>query len=357
MDSTKTDARITNLTIQKDFSLIDALKQMDLKEAKCLLVFDGDKFLNILSIGDIQRAILKNQPWDSSVLSAMRKDTTLASVRESFDEVKSKMLELRTEIMPVVDDQGKLERVLFWNDVFKGEKIHKSKFDLPIIIMAGGKGTRLRPLTNVIPKPLIPIGNLTILEHIMNKFVALGSNKFYISINYKADVIKYYLRQLDNPNYQIEYIQEEKPLGTAGSLFLLKNVINTTFFISNCDIIIDSDYSEVLEYHKTNQNELTIVSALKHIKIPYGTLETEDQGQLLSLNEKPELTFQINSGLYILEPELLNEIPDNSFFHITDLIQSILNRKGRIGVFPVSQGSWVDIGQWDEYLSVKDKMI
>lgn len=138
----------------------------------------------------------------------------------------------------------------------------------------------------------------------------------------------------------------------AGSLFLIKDKIDTTFFVSNCDIIINEDYSGILKYHRENKNELTIVSALKHYPIPYGTVKTKEKGILFELKEKPELTFQINSGMYILEPHLLNEIPENKFFHITQLIKNIQKRKGRVGVFPISQRSWKDLGQMDDYIKL-----
>ena len=139
-------------------------------------------------------------------------------------------------------------------------------------------------------------------------------------------------------------------MGTAGSLSLLKGKVNETFFVSNCDIIIEQDYSEILDFHRANQNEISIVAALKHYPIPYGTIESCEGGKLVNITEKPELTFKINSGMYILEPHLLEEIPKNQFFHITHLIEKIHQRRGNLGVFPVSEKSWKDIGEWDEYL-------
>jgi NDP-sugar pyrophosphorylase family protein len=217
--------------------------------------------------------------------------------------------------------------------------------------MAGGKGTRLKPLTNVIPKPLIPIGDKTIVEKIMDRFMSVGCRDFYFSVNYKAETIRHYFDTIEHKDYEITYFKEDKPLGTAGSLYLIRDKIETTFFVSNCDIIIDEDYSEILKYHRENKNELTIVAALKHYSIPYGTIKTGDNGLLIELIEKPELTFQINSGMYIMEPHLLSEIPENVFFHITHLIENIKKRNGKIGVFPVSEGSWKDIGERDMYLS------
>ena len=183
----------------------------------------------------------------------------------------------------------------------------------------------------------------------MDKFCDAGCNTFYLSINYKAEMIKYYFSTLQKDIYHISYLQEEKALGTAGSLHLLKGKINSTFFLSNCDILVNQEISDIYEYHRTIKNEITIVAALKNYSIPYGILETSKDGLLQSITEKPELTFKINTGLYILEPHLINEIPENEFFHITSLIDKLQKEKRKVGVFPVSEKSWRDIGEWNEY--------
>ncbi|WP_205720090.1 sugar phosphate nucleotidyltransferase [Fodinibius halophilus] len=338
------------ISVSDDATLIEALKKMDDVDHKLLLVFRDDKFYSLVSIGDIQRAIIDNYNLDTTVGNVVRDDIRVAQTNESIEQIKERMLKYRNEFMPVLGSSGNLEKVIFWEEVFKGKDIApKEKFDLPIIVMAGGFGTRLRPLTHVIPKPLIPIGDKSMLEHIFERFSKHGSDRFFISVNYKSDLIKYYLQNQDLP-YDLQFFTEDDPLGTAGSLSLIKNEIDDTFFVSNCDIIIEQDYSEILNYHRKNNNELTVISALKNYAIPYGTIDTGENGKLESLNEKPDLTFQINSGMYILEPHLVDEIPDNTFFHITDLIEKIRKRDGKVGVFPVSEKSWKDVGEWDKYL-------
>jgi NDP-sugar pyrophosphorylase family protein len=207
----------------------------------------------------------------------------------------------------------------------------------------------------VIPKPLIPIGEKTILQEIMDQFESIGCKKFYMSVNYKYDMIEFYLKQLDK-TYDISFFREEKPLGTNGSVSLLKDKITTPFFVSNCDILIDQDYRDVYEYHKENSNDLTIVTAVKSHRIPYGVITTGENGIMEGLSEKPEKTYMINTGVYILNPELINEIPENEFFHITHLMDKIRVRGGRVGCFPVSEKSWTDIGEWPEYLKLIDVM-
>jgi dTDP-glucose pyrophosphorylase len=342
-----------NRTIPYNATLLEALKKMDNLDKKLLIVLDGDKFISLLSAGDIQRAVIQNKPLDTIISGVLRKNIRIASPTDDFTTIKQMMFDFRMELCPVVSTNNKIEDVYFWEDVFQDKELQpKKQFNLPVIIMAGGLGTRLKPLTNVLPKPLIPIGETTIVEQIFQRFNRHGCDRFYLSVNYKAELIEFYLEKQNLP-YQIAYFKEDKPMGTAGSLSLLNGKINEPFFVSNCDIIIEQDYSEILDYHRNNNNEITIVAALKHYPIPYGTIETTENGKLVSLTEKPEFTFKINSGMYILEPHLLKEIPVDQFFHITHLIDQVHKRGGNIGVFPVSEKSWKDIGEWDVYLKNK----
>lgn len=337
-------------SINYDASLLEALKKMDALDKKLLIVVSYQKFAGLLSAGDIQRAIIQNKPLGTCVNKILRQNIRIASPNDDFASIKKMMFDFRMELCPVVSSTNEIIKVFFWEDIFQEQKpTPKTSFNLPVVIMAGGLGTRLRPLTHVLPKPLIPMGEKTMLEEIFQRFAIFGCNTFYISVNYKADLIKYYIENQNLP-YSIEYFVEDKPMGTAGSLSLLSQKINQTFFVSNCDILIDQDYSEILRYHKKTQNEITIIAALKHFPIAYGTIETGESGKLIKLSEKPELTFKINSGMYLLEPHLIDEIPKNKYFHITELIEKVRQRGGNIGVFPVSEKSWKDVGNWEEYI-------
>ena len=329
------------------------MKMMDDCRAKSLLVFNQDRFLGLITNGDLQRAIIAKRPFDTEIGALIdNSGKTYAHISDDMDKIKSWMMEVRAEMMPVLDNDGNLVKVIFWEDLFdESREKNRETIDLPVVIMAGGKGTRLKPLTNVIPKPLIPIGEKTILEEIMDRFEAVGCRKFYMSVNYKSNMMRYYLDQLDH-HYDIEFFEEPKPLGTIGSVSLLKGKIDTPFFVSNCDIIIDQDFRDVYDYHVTNKNDLTIVSAVKSFKIPYGVIETGKDGLMTGLQEKPEITYQINSGVYILNPKCINEIPENEFFHITHLMEKIQKRGGRIGCFPVNEHAWTDMGEWNEYMKV-----
>lgn len=336
--------------IKINFTILQSLKKMDAVNKKLLLVFDKEKFIGVLSIGDIQKAIIANLPLDTCIMEIMRKNFLFAKATDDKESILKLMQKHRIECMPVLDESGQLVSVYLWDDVFVSAKRNDGiKLNLPVIIMAGGQGTRLKPLTNILPKPLIPIGEKTIIEQIMDKFCEVGCDTFYISVNYKAEMIKHYFSTLKNDSYKITYLHEKIPLGTAGSLHMLKGKVKSTFFMSNCDILIDQDILDILEYHRATKNEITIVAALKHYPIPYGILETSGEGLLESITEKPEITFKINSGFYILEPNLLNEIPENKFYHITSLIEKLKKENRKVGVFPVSEKSWRDIGEWSEY--------
>lgn len=344
--------RIKKRSIELGTTLIDAMKQMDEGKVRTLFVFSGEHFDGIVTIGDIQRAIIKNIALKEPVSKILKKNKIYGFKTESEDSIKDKMRMMRAEVMPILDDKGELVDVWFWNDLFKkAELTRREKIDLPVVIMAGGKGTRLKPITNVIPKPLVPIGDKTILETILDQFENIGCTKFYMSVNYKADIMKYYLSQLDH-KYDIEFFQEEKPLGTIGSVSLLKGKITTPFFVSNCDSINEQDYRDVYDYHVSNHNDLTIVTMVKSFKIPYGVIETGEDGLMVALSEKPELTYQVNTGVYILNPSCIDEIPEGEFFHITHLMEKIKARGGRVGCFPVSEHAWKDMGEWPEYLKM-----
>lgn len=332
--------------------IIDALKLMDAKSVKLLFVFNHEKFISILTIGDIQRAIIKGTNLSLPISIIMDINKKFAKPSQRIEDIKSQMFSLRAECMPVVDNEGNLVEVYFWKELFgKDEQTYCAKLNLPVVIMAGGKGTRLAPLTNVYPKPLIPVGQKTIVEEIMDRFVRYGCHDFYMSVNYKAEAIENYFDFIHNPEYRICYLQEDKPMGTAGSLRLLKDKIDNTFFVSNCDILIEEDFATILDYHRKNHNELTVVAAVKTFSIPYGTIQTGEDGLLQSIEEKPTFSFKINTGLYILEPSLLEEIPDD-FFHITHLMEKLKAQRRRVGVYPISQNDWKDMGDWGEYLKM-----
>jgi len=339
------------LLIDRNSKIFHALQQMDDVGRKLLIVIDESSYYGLLSIGDIQRAIIKGVSLDKSIHNILRNDVVVAREGEDLEQIKKYIHKERTEYMPIVSSSGKIVNVLFWEDLFDtSKKPGKRKLEIPVLIMAGGMGSRLKPLTNVLPKALIPIGEKSIIEQIMDSFKEYGCDHYYISINHKAELIRYYFANLETYYGKIEYIQESEFWGTAGSIGLAKDIISQTFFVSNCDILVDQDYADILDYHLLNKNEITVVAAILNIKVPYGVLNTNSDGFLQSITEKPELYYKINTGLYVCEPSVLPNIPPNQVFHITELIEGLLNQGRKVGVFPISEQSWTDMGNWDEFL-------
>lgn len=346
--------KILKKIIPAESTLIQTMKKMDKEKTKSLLVFSGDSFLGIITNGDLQRAIIANIPFEAQIAQLIdNMSKKYAHVDDDRESIKEWMRQKRAEFMPVVNDSGNLIDVVFWDEVLEDapNEDNRPKINLPVVIMAGGKGTRLKPITNVIPKPLVPVGDKTILEVIMDQFESIGCHKFYMSVNYKADMMKYYLSQLPH-HYNVEFFQEEKPLGTIGSVSLLKGKIDSPFFVSNCDSINEQDYRDVWDYHVNNHNDMTIVTMVKSFRIPYGVIETGADGLMVALKEKPEQTYQVNTGVYILNPGLMGDIPEGEFFHITQLMEKVQAKGGRVGCFPVSEQSWKDMGEWTEYLKM-----
>lgn len=348
--SIKQDERVREITIPHDAKIFEALRRMDSTNRKLLILERNGKFFSLLSIGDIQRAIIRNVSLDTPVYRIVRQNIRIAHPTDSFEKIREMMLEHRMEFLPVIDN-GDIVSVYFWEDVFgKSQVKTKGEIDVPVVIMAGGKGTRLKPITNVIPKPLIPIGEKTILEMIINRFHKYGVKDFYISLNYKSEMIKYYLENLNLKDINIHYLEEQVPLGTAGSLSLLREKVKGRCFVTNCDILVNEDYKEVLDYHIESESLLTIVGVIKTETIPYGLIESDENGRVIGINEKPTNSYIFNSGMYIVEEVVLDLIPENEFLNMTDLVSKLINSGQRVSYFPVSENSWFDIGEWDKYL-------
>ena len=342
---------IKNLTILSTKTLRQAMQQLDETAKKILFVTDQeDRMVGTITDGDIRRWILyEGNISDPVELACNRNPFTIPDVLD-IEEVKNLMIEKQIHCVPIVTKDKRILDVLFWERVFRDtpELKRKQKLDIPVVIMAGGKGTRLDPFTKILPKPLIPIGDKSILEVIIGSFLEYDVRKFYLSVNHKAKIIKSYFEEL-KPPYSLEYIHENKPLGTAGSLKYLEGKFKDSFIVTNCDIIIHTDYNDLYSYHITNNNDITIVASMKNYNIPYGICEIQNGGRLTKLREKPEYNFLVNTGMYVVKPDVLGHIPADTFFHFTDLISTIQAKNGRVAVFPINESGWLDTGEWAEY--------
>ncbi len=326
----------------------EALKRMDEAGEKTLFVTDEEnKLLGSVTDGDIRRWILKGATLEKGVTCVMNKNPHYLQNGYAKEEAKDLMLSKAIGCLPIVDAHKRVISAIWWLDFFE-KKINKQKsIDASVVIMAGGEGKRLSPFTNILPKSLIPIGDKPVIEVIMERFAEYGCKDFYLSVNYKANILKAYFDDCCH-EYNISYIEEKKPLGTAGSLFLLGGSIGESFFVTNCDTLIDADYSDILEFHKANKDDITLVVSMKHYVIPYGICDINEGGALKAIKEKPEYDLLVNTGMYVLKQGILELLPKNEYFNITDLINKAIDAKKKVSVYPVSEKSWLDIGECQE---------
>jgi len=348
---------MSDIKINPNISIFLALGTMSDIGEKCLIVVDNnEKLLGTLSDGDLRKAILKGTSINDSIVNIFNKNPVY--FREgafTIKDAKSAFIEHRFNIIPVVDENDKVVDILIWDKVLENKE-HKrnSKLNASVVVMAGGKGTRLEPFTKVLPKPLLPINEKPVIEHIIEHFIAFGISKFHITVNYKSRLLKAFFEELQ-PQYSISFVDESEPLGTAGCLFKLLGKFETPFFVTNCDTIIETDYSELYAYHQMKDNDLTVVVATKNYIIPYGTCELNVDGELDHIKEKPELHFLANTGLYVLSPRILKLIPKGKPYHFTKLIEEAKKQGFRVGVYPVGEKTWIDIGQWSDYQQAVDR--
>ena len=232
---------------------------------------------------------------------------------------------------------------------------HRDALNIPVVINAGGKGSRLDPFTRVLPKPLIPVGDLPIVEHIMKEYQSYDCNEFHIIVNYKRDLMKAYFADNDN-HYNITWYDEEKPLGTGGGLSLLRGKFSDTFFFANCDALLTANYGSMVKFHKENGNVITMVCAYKNIDIPYGIVEMGVNGAIEGMKEKPRISFLTNTGIYIVEPEVMEDIEEDVPVGFPDIVELERQKGRKVAVFPVGENDWMDMGQLPELEKMRRKL-
>lgn len=337
------------LCISKSAIVREAMKKLESVKPKILFVVDGDKLVGSLTDGDLRRYLLSSGKLEDKVEPACNKNPLVAA---SHDEAKQLYNEKYYVAIPIVDE------ALVLRDIYIGTIEREKPFcklDIPVVINAGGKGTRLDLFTKVLPKPLIPVGEYPIVEHIMRRFVDYGCNRFTMIVNYKKQLIKAYFGETEKP-YDITFVDEDKPLGTGGGLSLLKGSLKETFFFTNCDILVGDNYESMLKFHREKKNAITMVCAYKNVVIPYGVIEMGVDGAIEEMKEKPELSFLTNTGLYIVEPEVLDLIEDDTPVGFPDVIKKAKAMGMKVAAYPMSGDEWMDMGQIPELERTLEKL-
>ncbi len=329
---------------------------MRLNETGTRILFVVDKSSHLtgtVTDGDIRRGIINGSSLGDSLSGIMNRDYLFVSAdsKERDSLARDLMQKHLVNHIPALDRQGNIKDVISWTDsIEKGTKalpVTHEAYANPVVIMAGGRGTRLDPFTKILPKPLVPLNDKPVIEHIMDKFYLNGFSRFILILNYKKEMIRTYFSNTSLP-YKIEFVDEEKYCGTAGGLSLLRSHLQTSFIVTNCDTILEGNYSDFFKWHREHGNMLTIIGSHKEIEVPYGVLSMNN-GRLIDIDEKPRIDLFINTGTYIFEPSMMDYIPDREYLDMDKLIERVKSEQNdHIEVYP-HWGGWLDLGQWDEY--------
>lgn len=341
---------IQRVQLAQNSSIKEALRVIGKERVRLGIVVDKKgKLLGVISDSDIRKALISGKGVNDSITDIYTKNPL--TIKESISESELLELSAKTDIydFPVVDEKGRVISIKSIASLL-GEK----KLSNPVILMAGGLGTRLAPLTKDTPKPMLKVGKKPILETIIERFRAQGFRHFTLCVNYKKQIIERYFKNGAEFGVEISYTKERTKLGTAGALSLLKN-IQESFIVMNADILTDLNFKELLNAHKKSKALLTMCVRAFAYQVPYGVIE--QKGKFVSqITEKPTQKFLVSAGIYVCEPEILAYIPKNKSFDMPELVEMLLQKKAKVGSYIISD-YWIDIGRMDEFNRANEEFI
>lgn len=320
-------------------TILKAMEIIDVSALQIGLVVDEQNhLLGTLTDGDVRRGILKGLALSEPVEQVMNRNPITIKEGEGREEILKAMRERMLRQLPVLDESGHvvgLERL----DDLLSVPMH----DNWVVLMAGGLGSRLGELTKHCPKPLIPVGGKPLLETIIGNFKEYGFQKFFLSVNYRAEMIQAYFGSGKSLDVQVEYLQEKKRLGTAGAISLLPQKPEKPTIVMNGDLLTKVNFQQLLDFHIQQKAVATMCVREYTFQVPYGVVRMEKE-HLQAIDEKPVQSFFVNAGIYVLEPEAVELIPQDTYFDMTDLFDLLLRKKAQVSIFPIRE-YWIDIGQ------------
>ncbi len=334
---------IENIKLTVASTIRQALKIIDSGAMKIALVLnDENKLIGTVTDGDIRRGILNGLALDESVESIIHRSPVVCSVNDTKEDILKIAIDKKVYQIPIVDLDGGLVGIDEVDELLKPAE-HPNK----VIVMAGGLGSRLRPLTDDRPKPLLEVGNKPILETVIVNFAKYGFSHITLSVNYKSHMIEEYFGDGSKLGVTIDYIHEDQRMGTAGALGFIREELTEPFFVMNGDLLTNVNFEHMLEYHLTSQAAATMGVREYDFQVPYGVVNVNDQ-QIISIEEKPVHKFFVSGGIYILDTEVLDYIPDNTFFDMPSLFDKLIANKHKTISFPIRE-YWLDIGRMSDF--------
>jgi len=328
--------------VNQSHTLLDTMKIIDDSSLQFAVVVDEEQhLLGTVTDGDIRRGILRGEGLDVTITSVMNSNPIIARSGQKYHKYKQLMKSKMLKQLPIVDDNNKIINILF------ADNIETSLNKNTVVLMLGGLGTRLRPLTNDIPKPMLRVGNKPILETIIEGFKQYGYTNFVFSVNYKKEIIQDYFQNGEAFDVTVEYIEEDKKMGTAGALSLLKNRPKKPFFVMNGDLLTQINFDQLMQFHMEHESVATMCVREFEYQIPYGVIETNGT-DLVTIKEKPIHRSFVNAGIYVLNPDVLDYIPQDEFYDMPSLFEKLIEKNSKTTVFPIRE-YWLDIGQIDDF--------
>lgn len=341
--------------LTKEMSVYEAAQVIDNNTKKTAFLVDGNVLVGALTDGDLRRFLINKGNVDDPVTKIINYSPLFLYENEnnSAEDYTNYMISHAITALPIVDYQKRIKKIVFLNNRKKVD--NKIPCDVSVVIMAGGKGSRLKPYTDIIPKPLIPIGEKTITEHIIEHYAAFGCNQFNLIVNYKKNLIETYFKETP-VNANLTFIEESKFQGTAGGLVLLPADTSENFFLTNCDILVDANYYAIYNTHIERENLVTIITAKQDMMVPYGVIQLDDSDKVISLTEKPIQHYNINTGMYVCNKKILQYIHETECIDMPDLIQRCMGSGERVGIYSIMSDEWSDMGQSEELAKMKKYM-
>lgn len=335
--------QFSDLLISPSVSIKETLEILDSTAKQILFVVDSDGLLlGTVTDGDVRRGILKGCSLETAVSKIMNGTPKSVSVERSKKDVLCYMQSVGVRHLPVVDAGNNVVDV-----IAREELLNKPRRDNIVVLMVGGLGTRLRPLTNTCPKPLLKIGKKPILETILDSFIDCGFHRFCLAVNYKAEMIENYFGDGSRFGVEIDYIHEKKRMGTAGALYFLKEPPKAPIIVMNGDLLTKVDFAALVDFHNESKAAATMAVREYSYQIPYGVINFDGE-RIVSIEEKPEQTFFVNAGIYVLSPEAVAKVNKEEFFDMPELFNEIIVAEEKTTVYPVRE-YWLDIGRLDDF--------
>lgn len=335
-----------NHCIREKDSIRDALQRLNEVNGNAIFVLsDNGKVLGTLTDGDIRRGIIQGLDLDGQAAQVMNRNFRFILEDEYSIEKIKQFKQDQIFVLPVLSNEGKLKKLIDLREI-------RSIIPVDVLLMAGGRGERLRPLTDIVPKPMLELGGKPIIELNIDRLIQFGIDHFYISVRYLANSITSYFGDGSKKGVVIEYLHEDKPLGTLGAAKLIQSKRSDSTLIMNSDLLTNIDFEDFYRTFLEQESDMLVASIPYQVKVPYGVLETSD-GSILSLKEKPTYTYYSNAGIYLIKNSLLNLVPEGELYNATDLMETLIQSGRKVNNYPII-GYWLDIGTPEDYARAKE---